>query len=408
MLHSGSTVAGVTQPSPASRAGLKKGDIVISCNGEPVKDWVDLLACSSAGNLHLTIRRGLSEKHLSLRRRPGASWGITLSGSRAASCGNRCIFCFVDQQPPGLRETLMVKDDDIRYSFIQGTYVTLTDKQAEEAIERGFNSVHVSVHTTDPVLRGKMLGRGGPMPILPMLRKLDAHGTEIHTQIVEVPRWNNGEELSRTISDLYAIPAIRNLGVVPVGLTRWRKGRVQLRRHTPEEAWHTLEIIGSWQRKAMAERGFPWVFAADEYYLMAGEHIPPADLYAECALQANGIGLLAAEALRCVNREFKGRGTVVTGVLAFPFVKGILSSSKYRVLPVVNRLMGPDVGVSGLLAACDVIDAVGNCPGAEEPVFLPPSMFNHRGLSLDDLSPGDTARELGMRVIVPENLGELT
>lgn len=408
MFHPGSSVAGVTQPSPASRAGIKKGDIIISCNGQPVHDWVDLLSSSSAATLHLSVKRGLSKRHFSLRRRPGAGWGITLAGSKAASCGNRCIFCFIDQQPPGLRDTLMVKDDDIRYSFIHGTYVTLTESQASESVERGFNSIHVSVHTTNPVLRGKMLGQGGPMPILPLLRQLDGNGTDIQTQVVEVPGWNHGEELNRTITDLYTIPGIRNLGVVPVGLTRWRKGLTSLRRHSAEEAGNTLALIGSWQRKAIAERGYPWVFAADEYYLIAGEDIPPAEHYGECTLQANGIGLLASEALRCGNRDFRGRGTVVTGVLASPFVKGILSSSEYRVLPVVNRLMGPDVGVSGLLPACDVIGTIRSLPLAEEPVFLPPSMFNHRGRTLDDLTPGEIGGELHMRVVVPEHLGELS
>ncbi len=301
----------------------------------------------------------------------------------------------------------MVKDDDIRYSFIHGTYVTLTESQASEAVERGFNSIHVSVHTTNPALRGKMLGRRGPMPILPLLRQLDDNGTDIQTQVVEVPGWNHGEELNRTIQISTPFPASGTSAVVPVGLTRWRKGLTSLRRHSTEEAVRTLSLIGSWQRKALAERGYPWVYAADEYYLMAYEELPPAEHYDECTLQANGIGLLASQALRCVGRDFRGRGTVVTGILARPFVESILRDSAYLVIPVENRLMGPDVGVTGLLPAGDVIRSVRSNPRAEEPVFLPPSMFNHMGRTLDDLTPEDISLELRMGVVVPEHLGEL-
>lgn len=393
----------VTRPSPASRAGLKKGDIILSCNGLPVRDWVDLLALSSAGTVNLRIRRGLSEKHIKLRRGPGEETGIHLSDSEPRVCGNRCIFCFVDQQPPGLRRSLLVKDDDVRYSFLQGTYITLTDRQTAEAISRGFNTLHVSVHSTDPELRGRMLGRPGPMPILPNIDLLAEHGIEVQAQVVVVPGYNDGKVLERTIEELLSRGNVRILGIVPVGLTGHREDLTCLRRPSAGEAAATLDLIGRWQGKP----GFHRVFAADEYYLIAEREIPEADHYSCCTLQANGIGLLASERECCAGRTFTGTGTVATGELAYPFISALLRHSAYTVIPVRNILMGEEVGVAGLLSAADVIRSAGNLCNTRGKLFLPCIMFNHSGLTLDDKSVDDISEALGMEVSIIQRIGDL-
>lgn len=403
----GATVVRVAQPSPASRAGLREGDRILRCNGTPVTDWADLYSESAGRVLSATIRRGLSEKSIVMRRRPGVEWGITLSDSKPRSCRNRCIFCFVDQQPAGLRDTLMIKDDDVRYSFLQGTYITLTDSQVNEAISRGFNTLHVSVQTTDPILRGKMLGRPEPMPVLAGIDALAEHGVTVQAQIVEVPQWNDGEILERTVTDLYARKNVTILGIVPVGLTRWRSGLTPLRRHNRDEAGFTLSLVHRWQKKAMEERGVPWVFAADEYYLRAIELLPPLEYYDSCTLQANGIGLIAAESLRCSGRTFHGTGIVATGTLAAPLIKELLSGSGYSVIPVQNRLMGADVGVAGLLSAEDVTNSVGNGAIHGGTLFLPSAMFNHHGLTLDGATAADMGKALKMDVVTANAIGDL-
>lgn len=407
MTASGSSISSVKRPSPASRAGLRKGDIILSCSGQPVRDWVDLLSAVTGSSAQLVIQRGLSRRRITLKRGPGEELGIGLSGSEPAHCRNRCVFCFIDQQPPGLRDTLMVKDDDVRYSFLQGTYITLSDAQVETAIHRGFNSMHVSVHATDPDLRGRILGRPHPMPVLPGIDRLGARGIQVQAQVVEIPEWNQGRVLETTIADLYARDNVQILGVVPVGLTGHRKGLTPLKGHDRASAEATLELLRPWQERAMEERGFPWVYAADEYYLLSGTPVPEAKFYHGCTLAANGIGLLTAEGESCRNRLFQGSGTVVTGELAEGFIAGLLRGTGYTVLPVKNRLMGGGVTVSGLLGGEEVIEALsGGCsPGGK--VFLPVSMFSHHGLTLDGHDLGSISKNTGLNVHIADSIGDL-
>ncbi len=370
--------------SPAARAGLRTGDVILSCNDSPVRDWVDMLAVSSEACISLSIKRGPLKRTVSLKRRPGVGWGIDLDGSGVRHCRNKCVFCFVDQQPPGLRDSLHVKDDDVRYSFLNGTYITLTEQQAEEAIARGFNSLHVSVQTTNAALRGKLLGLPGPIEILPLLDRLSENGIEVQAQVVEVPEWNDGEELENTISDLYSRHNISILGVVPVGLTKWRKGLEPLSRPTALQAGQTLNIVKNWQKKALKRKGRPWVYAADEYYAITGEDVPELSFYGDNTLVSNGIGLLAAMIDDSSARKFHGSGAILTGTMAASYIQKAVKHSRYRVVPVKNTLMGSEVSVAGLLSGADVIEAMqSNCNSGEK-VFLPSVMFNYNGITLDE------------------------
>ncbi len=372
-----------------------------------MRDWVDLLSAVSGSSAELVVKRGLSRRRVTLRRGPGEELGIELSSSGPAPCRNRCVFCFIDQQPPGLRNTLMVKDDDVRYSFLQGTYITLSDSQVDTAIDRGFNTLHVSVHSTDPDLRGRILGRPHPMPVLPGIDRLAACGIQVQAQIVEIPGWNQGHALERTIADLYARDSVKILGVVPVGLTGHRKGLTPLKGHDPGSAAASLELIRPWQERAMEERGFPWVYAADEYYLLSGTPVPEAEFYQGCTLAANGIGLLAAERESCRNRVFLGSGTVVTGEAAGDFIAGLLRGSGYTVMTVKNRLMGGGVTASGLLGGDEVIEALSaRCPPGGK-AFLPASMFSHHGLTLDGHDLGSISKNTGLEVLIADSTGEL-
>lgn len=407
MAFSGTPILKVKPVSPASRAGLRPGDKVLSCNKSQIRDWVDLLAMSSASAISLSISRGSLRRTVNLKRRPGVHWGIELAGSSPRGCGNKCIFCFVDQQPPGLRASLLVKDDDVRYSFINGTYITLTTGQTDEAILRNFTSLHVSVQTTDPVLRGRMLGLSAPVEILPNIDKLADNGIEIQAQVVEVPGWNDGGKLENTIADLYSRRNVTILGIVPVGLTRWRTGLAVLSRPTRKQAEQTLKTVKKWQLKALKEKGFPWIYPADEYYAVTDEIIPPADFYKESTLAANGIGLLAEMIGDCRGRNFSGEGTIVTGTMAAPFIKKILASSSYCVVPVENTLMGPLVSVAGLLSGEDVINAVQQYHTYDETVFLPSAMFNHDDVTLDEYTKRTISEKTGVKVVSVNSIGEL-
>lgn len=387
--------------------GIRPGDILVSCNGSPVRDWVDLLSFSSCISVSLEIKRGPLRRIVKLKRRPGAEWGIELEGSQAKVCRNRCIFCFVDQQPPGLRNSLLLKDDDVRYSFLSGTYITLTPEQTDEAISRGFSSLHVSVQVSDPVLRGKMLGLNGVAPVLPQIERLNETGIEVQAQIVEVPGWNDLGILERTISDLYSLRNVKTLGVVPVGLTKWRTGLETLSRHDCFQAAHTLKVIDKWQKRAILERNTPWIYAADEYYLTAEADIPSAELYENCTLKENGIGLLAAMVLECRNRVFSGAGTVVTGTLAAPLISSILAGTEYQVISVENTLMGSMVGVAGLLTGDDVIREVVRWHTGNSEVFLPSVMFNHQGKTMDEHSLQSIREKTGMKITTALSIGDL-
>ena len=408
MSFPGTSIISVEPASPASRVGLRPGDKILSCNGTPVRDWVDLLSMSSETAIELSISRGPLRRTLQLRRRPGIGWGIELAESTAKTCKNKCIFCFIDQQPPSLRRSLALKDDDVRFSFLSGTYITLTADQTEEAIARGFSSLHVSVHTTNPLLRGKMLGLPYPLDILPNIDKLAENSIDIQAQIVEVPGWNNGDELDRTIADLFQRSNISILGIVPVGLTRWRDGLEPLRRTTPDQAEETLRIIAKWQSKALEEKGNRWVYPADEYFTITGIPLPPLEFYDGGSLAANGIGLLAKMIDECKGRTFHGKGAIVTGLMAAPYISKILKNSRYTVLPVQNTLMGPLVSVAGLLSGEGVICALKENHLKEETAFLPSVMFNHNNVSLDEYTAASISEKTGINTVPLDSIGDLS
>ena len=304
--------------SPASRGGLKAGDFIVSCDGAPMDDWIDFSRSAlQASHLHLETRRGTVRRNVTLGRRPGAGWGLRLEGSDPRPCGRRCTFCFMDQMPRGMRPALYFKDDDIRHSFLHGTYVTLTAEQVSFAVERRLSPVHVSVHSTDPVLRGSMMGAGGPAPVLPQLEELGRAGVEVEAQIVLVPGWNEGERLSNALEDLYAVGCVKSVGVVPVGLTRHRSGLPQLRRPSALEAADCLARCSGFSERALRERGSPWVWPADEMFLLADAPLPPSSWYEGCTLTANGIGLLSSLLDLEERRHVIPRGT---GLSAFRHV----------------------------------------------------------------------------------------
>lgn len=391
----------------ASRAGIRAGDLLISVDGNPVSDILDLFGKASL-TCEVLYRRGGSVRRAHLRRNPAdMGWGLRMKGEEPRRCRNRCPFCFVDQNPPGVRQSLLHKDDDVRHSFLDGTYVTLDPDQVDLALERGLSPVYASVHATDPELRGVMLGRRGPAPVVPALRRLRAGGVEVRGQIVVVPGLNDGRHLAETVETLMQAPLVSQLGIVPVGLTGHRDGLAPLRRPTSRESARILSLCMSAGARAVRRGLGRWVWPADELLAMAGAQVPAPDFYEGCALQENGIGLLTR--LTAPRGDGRGKGTVVTGTLAAPFLREYLAATGYRVAPAENGFFGPMVGVAGLLTGCDVIAAIDKrkTSGEAGPFFLPPVMFNSDSLTLDDLTLADISRASGARVLVAESLARL-
>jgi len=243
-------------------------------------------------------------------------------------------------------------------------------------------------------------------PVVPLLAKLSDAGIELETQIVIVPGMNDGDRLDQTLEELLSIPAVISAGVVPVGLTKYRERLPQIRRSSPAESKIIVHQCAQWRKKAIRSRGTPWVYPSDEFFITAGLDIPPSSYYKDCTLRENGIGLIA-DILRLEGREFNGRGAVLSGILAAPFLKRILEGSEYLVTAVENSFLGNDISVAGLLSGADVIYAAGTLPDSYNRVILPAVMFNHDMLTLDDLDPDKISMSTGREIIIARRLEEL-
>jgi len=423
-------VARVEPSSPPAKAGLRAGDAVLAINGHALHDVLDYQFYAAEEEPDFLVQRGnAAPQTVRIVREYGQDLGLaftelTFDGIRR--CRNRCEFCFIQQMPPGLRKTLYVRDDDYRYSFLFGNFVTLTNLDEEDwerLGEQGLSPLFVSVHATDPQLRTRMLGTPQAAEILEQIARLGELGIEVHTQIVVTPGLNDGAALERTVHDLAALfPVVRSIGVVPVGLTRYHSAG--LRTLTPAEAAHIVQWMRLLQRQYRREHAVGLVYASDELYLLAGLPVPSARSYDGFPQLANGVGLtrrLLDNWSRARRRQQVGlrtprhgrRVTLVCGTLIAPILQrlaaelGGLRQAEVAVQPVVNKFFGPTVTVSGLLTGQDVVNALrgrdlGEC------VVLPRAMFDASGeVTLDDRTQADIARQLRVGVAVAESMAEL-
>ncbi len=424
--RSGGRVAHVELDGVAGAAGVRAGDLVLAVNGHALHDVLDYQFYSAEEELDLLIQRGsCAPQTVHVQREYGQELGIdfdqvTFDGIRR--CRNRCEFCFIQHMPPGLRQTLYVRDDDYRHSFLYGNFITLTNLAEEDWArieEQHLSPLYVSVHSTDPTLRARMLGTPAASDIVGQLRRLGRAGIELHTQIVVVPTVNDGTALEKSVHALARLPAVRSIGIVPVGLTRFQS--CGLRTLTADEARAILAFIGPLQRSFRAERGVGLVYASDELYLMAGLPLPSARAYDGFPQLANGIGLTRQLLNEWRRARRRGRGTpwpyrkvtLVCGTLIAPTLQALaaelagLVAAQVQVVPVTNEFFGPTVTVSGLLTAQDVIGALRGQPVGER-VVLPRAMFDASGeLTLDDQRRSDIEQALGVGIAVADRLGEI-
>lgn len=409
-------VVSVVPGSPAERAGIVPGDMILKVDGRMIRDEIDLRFWASDDRFFLTLDRGGRRFRTEVRRCPGEGLGVELEPLRPRTCRNRCIFCFVDQLPRGLRRSLYVKDEDYRLSFLYGNYITLTDLSDEDfgrIFSQRLSPLYVSVHATDLEVRNFMLGRPDAPDVMSQLRRLVKGGIRVHAQVVLCPGINDGEVLERTVGDLSELyPGVSSLAVVPVGLTKHREGLYPLRPVEPEEAERTLGQIADWQGRLLRELGTRFAFASDEFYILAGKEFPQEEEYEDFPQLEDGVGMVRRflETFGRRSRELPGRVppisiALVTGTAFGPIIEKLarkvesrVEGLSFRLIVVENQLLGKSVTVSGLLSGRDILRALEEDPG--DYVLLPPNCVNDRGLLLDDLRPEDLALRLGVPVRV--------
>ena len=453
-------IAAVEAGSLGERIGLRPGDRLVCINGQPLRDVIDVHFYGAEEVLELLVERDGREMVVETERDYGEELGLTFVHPtfdvEIRRCANDCDFCFVKQNARGMRRSLYIKDDDYRYSFLFGNFVTLTNLTGDDwARLKGqrLSPLYVSVHAIELELRRRFLGRKDAPDVMEQLRRLADLGIEVHTQVVLVPGLNDGEHLARTVADLTALyeEPVASVGVVPIGLTQYHRGRCQT--YTADESRVVLEQLEEWRMENRRERGCGFVYPSDEWYLVAGREVPPADEYDGFPQVENGVGMVRQ--LLDEWEEFKAnisRGgslhttperqrsghvagsrawepallrkpvTLVCGTLIAPVMARIMvelnrllggTGAGWQLVPVVNRFFGPVTTVSGLLTGQDVVAALqGRSLG--DVVLLPRAMFTGRygagsappGLTLDDMSLADISERLGVRVEMTGTLEE--
>jgi putative radical SAM enzyme (TIGR03279 family) len=407
-------ILAVEPGSIAEELELQAGDVLLAVNDKPLRDQIDFQVYTAVEDLILEVRKKDGEMwELELEKDAFEPLGLHFEHPDPTQCGNNCIFCFVHQLPRGLRRTLYVKDEDYRFSYLYGSYVTLTnisDADMERIIEQRLSPLYVSVHATDEELRARLIGRQGP-PVLDLLERLTAAGIEVHTQIVLCPGFNDGTQLERTIGDLYALhPGIRTLAVVPVGLTGHRERLPQLRPLGAVGAAAVLETLHRFQERYLAETGTRFVFAADELYLKAGVEFPPLEAYEELSQVENGVGLVpvfradAVDVLLEARKLRSGAVSTFTGASAsgeltrFAAALAAKTGVKIHLHTIYNDFFGGEVTVAGLIAGADLIAQLQGKELGE--ALLVPDVVLRDGedVFLDDLTLPQLAQALGVAV----------
>jgi putative radical SAM enzyme (TIGR03279 family) len=408
-------IAEIEAGSIAEELSLEIGTRIIRINGERVRDGIDLTFLLSDTELELeTVGPDGSAVVYEIERDPGTPVGIVPAPDAIRECANKCVFCFIDGNPEGVRPTLWLKDDDFRLSFTYGSYVTLTNlgpKGMQRLVDQRLSPLYVSVHATEPEVRNRILGsdRGGQ--IMDQLRFLLDGGLQVHTQVVLCPEWNDGAHLDRTIEDLWGLgEGVLSLSVVPVGLTRYNLNR-PVRHLRPHEADGAIEQVDGARRRAFRERGFGWCYSADEMYLTAGREIPGEAYYDDGALHENGVGAVRRflEGFRTGVADvpaFPGRRIrLVTGGSMAPFLRDLApdlekaTRAEVEIVEVVNDFFGETCTVAGLLGGADILRALG-AGNAADIVVLPAEAVNADHAFIDSVSWDDLTAALAPATIL--------
>ena len=426
-------ITSVMPDSIAEEVGIEENDILLSVNGEKIVDIIDYRFLTNDEEIVLEIQKPNGEVwDYEIEKEYGEELGLEFGGGimdKAKRCSNKCMFCFIDQNPRGMRESLYFKDDDSRLSFLQGNFVTLINMKEEDIdriIRYRISPINISVHTTNPELRVKMLGNRFAGTVYNRIKRLAEAGIEMHCQIVLIPEVNNGEELKRTITELYELyPAVANIAVVPIGVTKYRDGLIQVKTFTNETARKELEMVMEFQKRFMKEINDPFVRFSDEFYLVADIDVPEESFYNGYEQIEDGIGMIRCfrEAINYtaqdLNKNIKGTFSVPTGALAFNEVRSgmkklmdVNPNIKIDTYKIVNNFFGETITVAGLLTGTDIIGQLKGKINSEY-LIMPNNMFRKgyelgpaEYIMLDDTKIEDIEKELGVKVLVCDHTGE--
>lgn len=399
--------------------GLMPNDVLEQINNQPIRDAIDYRFHLDEEEIEVQVRRGKDLFVFEIEKDFEDDLGVEFEEMPILKCDNKCVFCFLHQMPKGMRKTLYYQDDDYRLSFLHGAYVTLTnlsDEEFQRIINQRLNPMYISVHATDPTLRAELLGRKDPTPVLDRIDTLAQEGIRMHTQVVLCPGLNDGQALKQTIFDLAERhPHIESVGVVPLGLTKFRKNLPELTPVSVADAQLAIKQVTEWQVLFQSRLGTRFVYLGDEFYLKAGVPIPDPEAYDGFPLVENGIGMIRRfidvfdeqfETLKELNPE-KHAFVLATGMLGKQFLEPIverlntISWISARLVAVENRFLGDGITVSGLLTGEDIQVAVQQTNiQNNEILLLPPNCINHNGLFLDDLTPYDLSSALGCSVVI--------
>ncbi len=410
-------IAAIESHSVAEELGLCVGDDVLSINGNPVRDILDFRFLVTDEDLEMEVLKSGETVIYELEKDCDDDLGLSFEEIKIRYCGNDCPFCFVDQNPAGMRASMYFRDEDFRLSFLSGHYVTLTNiskRDLDRIVAQQLSPIFVSVHATEPDVRKFLLGINHDDHLLPRLEFLTGRGIEIHTQIVLCPQINDGAVLKKTVDDLASFrPNLASVSIVPLGLTRHREGLTKLHPVTPDIAGQYLSTIEGYANEFRAAGGENFVYASDEFYLMLGKSLPDPETYDGFPQKENGVGMV-----RFMLEEFEAQESEMPDRLAAPFeatfVTATLASRMFRenilarlnqvanfsgqLAVVENDFYGTSVHVTGLLTGQDIHRHLSQMDGLGQEVFLPANCLKDGAIFLDDWTVDQLSAKLGCRV----------
>lgn len=418
-------IDGVAAGSPADKKGIKSGDKILAVNGNEIIDVLDYRFYQDEKRLKLEIETNDGRvKRIRINKGEYEELGLEFDSylmDKQHSCKNKCIFCFIDQLPSGMRDTLYFKDDDSRLSFLFGNYITLTNLTEHEIsriIKMHISPVNISVHTTNPELRCKMMNNRFAGECLQILDRLNEAGISMNCQLVLCPDYNDGKELERSLKDLMKYENIVSVACVPVGLTKYRENLVKIKAYNKETAGQVLDIIEEFAVKYKEKYGVRKVYGADEFYLKAERPIPNTQFYGDFDQLDNGVGMWslfkseAFSAAEYINSCDGVKRTVVTGEAAYPLLCEIVDNLKSKiknlncqVVKIKNDFFGEKITVAGLVTGQDIINQLKDKEIGEE-ILIPSSMLRHENdMFLDNVTVEELENKLAVKVTAVDNDG---
>ena len=416
----------VIKGSPAYKKGIQAGDTLIKISGHEITDFLDYQFYTKDSKISLVYERDGKTKAVWVKKGEDEDLGLefeTYLMDKERRCKNKCIFCFIDQNPEGMRESIYFKDDDSRLSFLFGNYITLTnlsERDVEKIIEMHISPVNVSVHTMNKELRVHMMKNKNAGESLSILHRLAENGIAINTQLVLCPGINDGEELRYSLDKLAELgDSVQSIACVPVGVTKHREGLFDMPEYTKESASEVIDIINEYGEKFKEKYGTRLVYAADEFYLKSGRELPDGEYYETYCQIENGVGMWTSlkeeflfELENSKECDPESQLSVATGVAAYPLIKELAekfqkkyNKSKIDVYEIKNDFFGHSITVAGLITGGDLITQLKDKPLAKR-LAIPSVMLRSEGdLFLDGVSTEDVERELGVTLEVNDCTG---